>query len=407
MTDYDIVCGDAHEVLAQLAPESFDGVFADPPYGINFMSAQWDHGVPSAELWKLALRALRPGAPLLAFGGTRTHHRLVSAIEDSGFEVRDCMAYLYCYGSGFPKSHSLEKSTGDVAWQGYGTALKPAYEPVCLAMKPLDGTYAHNARAHGVAGLNIDGCRIGTSKQVPASAPVVANKTYGARPKVVGDSDGYNPNVGRWPANLILDSEAAQALDEQSGIICSHGGGFRTNVSGFLKTAKGIERVRVAKGDSGGASRFFYTSKSSTSERNAGMPEGMVNGHPCLKPLDLCRYLATLILPPDTGRPRRLLVPFSGSGSEMIGGLLAGFDEVVGVEMSPEYVAIAEHRIRHWTQPGVWEAYAKRKAPKAPRTAPEAPEPPASVTRIKARPRAAERTVPMRFAVDPKAVGQR
>lgn len=410
---YTVLCGDVSEVLPTLAPESFDAVLCDPPYGLSFMGKAWDHGVPSREVWEAVARTLKPGAHLLAFGGTRTFHRLAVAIEDAGFEVRDCLSWLY--GSGFPKSLDISKAIdkaagaerevvgtkfgqpgysltdgrpGGVAmegsvdgslrngaaecaitapatpaarqWQGYGSALKPAWEPCIVAMKPTDGTFAENALRHGVAGLNVDGGRIGSGPRPTDDGQ------RGRRPRGMGEpgerKGDPRPNGpmyqdgegGRWPANLILDEGAARLLDEMSGERKSPrpyrfsgkaSGGYGGNIGNGI----GHEREY---GDTGGASRFFYCAKSSRREREAGLSDAGIerNHHPTLKPLALCEYLARLILPPKRDTPRRLLVPFSGSGSEMIGALLAGWDEVVGIEREAEYVAIAEARLAHWTK---------------------------------------------------------
>jgi len=149
----DLMLGDCRERMATLEPESVDSIVTDPPYGLSFMGKGWDHGVPGVQFWAEALRVAKPGAHLLAFGGTRTFHRLAVAIEDAGWEVRDCV--MWVYGSGFPKSHNL---SGE--WSGWGTALKPAWEPVIVARKPLVGTVAANVLAHGTGALNIDGCRV-------------------------------------------------------------------------------------------------------------------------------------------------------------------------------------------------------------------------------------------------------
>lgn len=194
--------GDCLSVLPSLEANSIDTVITDPPYGISFMGEDWDYGVPGVHFWQEIIRAAKPGAMLLAFGGTRTHHRLMTAIEDAGWEIRDCLIWLY--GSGFPKSLDISKaidkeklinrdilgytinarpnrvgkktklsglqtiggeitapsSTAAKLWSGYGTALKPAWEPIVLAMKPLDGTFSQNAQKWGVAGINVDGGRI-------------------------------------------------------------------------------------------------------------------------------------------------------------------------------------------------------------------------------------------------------
>jgi len=440
-----VINGDVSEILPEIEPASFDGVLCDPPYGLRFMGKAWDHGVPGEPVWRMVLDALKPGAHLLAFGGTRTEHRLVCAIEDAGFAIRDKVMWLY--GQGFPKSMDISKAidkaagaTREVAgryqspentsgpngsqhfgngdresglsaittpstdlarrFDGYGTTLKPAWEPCVVAMKPLEGTFKANAAAHGVAGLNIDGSRIGVSKRVPTGDAIKngqarANSPFcysgGWGPRGVHHT-GCNPNVGRWPSNLILDDESAVMLDAQSGYTEGRGasairrGKRKSRIYGGQPNAE--VTIGRAPGDSGGASRFFYCAKAGRRERNAGLegfehrPSWMReagfkttgtmgrvnetecrtvsrNHHPTLKPIDLCRYLATLILPPKRDTPRRLLVPFSGSGSEMIGAMLAGWDEVVGIEAEKEYIEIARARLSHWrrSEPdGLFEA---------------------------------------------------
>jgi site-specific DNA-methyltransferase (adenine-specific) len=379
--------GDALEVLKRYPDNHFDALLSDPPYGISFMGKGWDYGIPPIETWQEALRVLKPGAPLIAFGGTRTFHRLAVAIEDAGFEIRDCFSWLY--GSGFPKSldvskaidaaagaerevvgpnpnavgrtsnktggkliggHAQDRSAVDCltapatdaarTWSGYGTALKPAWEPAILARKPLDGTVAQNAAKWGVGGLAIDACRIGS----------------GGKAKI-------EPlDAGRWPANVLLDEGAAAMLDEQSGITRSNDPRPDRGKGGIWSpSADGIP-AGPQDGDSGGASRFFYVAKASRREREAGLreagkgvgalrdgerSEGSVrNHHPTVKPITLARHLATLLLPPAReGDARKLLVPFSGSGSEVIGALLAGWDDVTGIEREAEYVEIARARI--------------------------------------------------------------
>jgi len=422
------------DLLPTLEPESFDAVLCDPPYGLAFRGKAWDHGVPSAEVWAEVLRVLKPGGHLIAFGGTRTFHRLTCAIEDAGFEIRDCLAWLY--GQGFPKSLDISKALDKEAgaerevtgygppktgapspalapsemnipgaravytkpstaaaklWHGYGTALKPAWEPAILAMKPTVGTFAENALAWGVAGINVDGCRIigdkgagvwGTSNATCAPSFNGSPERHDFRSRPV-EVEGQ---IGRWPANVALDEEAAAMLDEQSGEV---GGGRFTNGgagydeaglgTAYLGRFRGASTAGMPTLDKGGASRFFYVSKASRSEREAGL-EGFsrivrriteghgrgeintskgdgtgirenrptANHHPTVKPIRLAEWLAKLLLPPKRDTPRRLLVPFSGSGSEMIGGLLAGWDEVVGIEREAEYVEIAEARLAYW-----------------------------------------------------------
>lgn len=479
---YRILSGKVEDVLPTLEAESFDCVLTDPPYGLSpdgkartsddvdasrsrggFMGSAWDATVPGASVWREVLRVLRPGAYMLAAGGTRTQHRLVSSIEDGGFEIKDSISWIF--GSGFPKSLSVGKSidkalgaertevigtkvldgnaaippkerggtfTAGVlvekgrtkvihmkapatpqgaAFEGHFTALKPAVETFSLSMKPLDGTYAQNALKHGVAGLNIDACRVAHGEKCKT---MKAQEDPGGMFRQAGrrkDVLELKPN-GRWPSNLLLDAEAAAALDEQtidSGQRCAKGDSAgtqrQTSASFFGAGSKSSEKP-VGFGDGNpGASRFYqqceedepalrfkYASKVSTRERNMGleghdmlasdltpaeshfaeailpqgacpvvyrresMPEFLRNylsvraacGHATMKPLSLTTYLAKLLLPPYTGRPRRCIVPFGGVGSEAIGALLAGFEEVVMIEMSPEYCEIAEARIKHW-----------------------------------------------------------
>lgn len=309
---------------------AFDACLCDPPYGLKFMGKSWDHGVPSSDVWSRVNSALKPGAHLMAFGGTRTFHRLTCAIEDAGFEVRDCMMWLY--GSGFPKSHNLH---GD--FDGYGTALKPAWEPCIVAMKPADGTFAQNAMNHGVAGLNVTVTRVGSELVSTTSGGGFAGSFEGGK-----NNNGGSTRTGRWPANLILDES------------------FKQEWARFFYCAKASRRERdagidgfdaKAEGHAVEGFRDGSLHRVNTTRKDHGPSDRQPtrNPHPCLKPLDLNRYLASLVLPPERSTPRRILVPFSGSGSEMIGSLLAGWDEVVGIEMDSEYCKIADARIRHWT----------------------------------------------------------
>lgn len=415
MTRYKILVGDVQEVSRDL--EGFDAVVSDPPYGLSFMGKGWDHSVPSPDLWRSVYGALKPGAHLFAFGGTRQYHRLVCGIEDAGFEVRDALMWLY--GSGFPKSHNVSKAIGKAAgaerevvgpspyasrrtngtggvvsvgfngdggntttpatphaqtFDGYGTALKPAYEPICMARKPLGQSVADNAIEHNTGALNIDGARIGTDDNLNGGS-------YGAtareedeffRGKKPGGAGLFTQPDGRWPANVVMDAQAGEALDAQSGSLHARG---NTNAKVHTGTTSWFGATQHEAGnamDAGGASRFFYCAKASREEREAGLhgftPQIVNDGretsidnayqrgdtkrrniHPTVKPVDLIRWLATLALPPKReGFTRRVLVPFSGSGSEMIGCLLAGWDEVVGIEINPDYAAIALARLAHW-----------------------------------------------------------
>ncbi len=222
MPNYTLHHGDCLDVMAALDADSIDTIITDPPYGMKFMGKRWDYGVPTVPYWEAALRVAKPGAFMLAFGGTRTHHRLMCAIEDAGWELHECLIWLYAQG--FPKNRNFPKldMEGEQAkeWEGWGTALKPAWEPIIVAMKPLDGTFAQNAERHGVAGLSIDAARIegdaGSGVWGSSNATVERDRTFNASP----DDEDYRSEkhpAGRWPANVILDEEAGAMLDEQSG----------------------------------------------------------------------------------------------------------------------------------------------------------------------------------------------
>ena len=260
--------GDSLEVLKTIEDNFVDAVITDPPYALKFMNKHWDAEVPKVDLWREVLRVLKPGGHLLSFGGTRTYHRMVVAVEDAGFEIRDQIQWIY--GSGFPKSHNLKDD-----WQGFGTALKPANEPIVLARKPLsEKTVADNVLKWGTGALNVDGCRIATDE--------LANKIY----RNSGDNLSWGGTYGRgevrgnaqgrWPANLILDETAAEMLDKQSGMLSKSGGskGKRNSAQWFgaIKN-NGMTLGGRSFRDSGGASRFFYVAKSSKRERNEGCKE--------------------------------------------------------------------------------------------------------------------------------------
>jgi len=340
---FELKHGDCLEVMRGMDANSVDTIITDPPYGLEFMGKGWDHGVPGQPFWAEALRVAKPGAMLLAFGGTRTFHRLTCAIEDAGWEVRDVLMFLY--GSGFPKSHNLavgiDKAAGALkargvgfttdgytpsatvpggahgpheaitpeaqTWAGWGTALKPAWEPVILAMKPLDGTFAQNALRHGVAGLHIEGGRIGTEE---TTTRVSGGKGFGANFRDDNwqpPAEGYSTvNAGRWPANLILDEEAAAGQEW---------------------------------------ARYFYTPKASRREREQGL-EGERSSHPTVKPLALMEYLCRLTATPTGGV---ILDPFMGSGTTGIAAIRTG-RAFVGIEQDAEYLEIARRRIEWWAR---------------------------------------------------------
>jgi DNA modification methylase len=348
-----------------------------------------------------ALRVLKPGGHLLAFGGTRTYHRLACAVEDAGFEIRDTIAWMY--GQGFPKSLNVGCTCGNgpavseheplcpgcgKPAAGLGTALKPAHEPIVCARKPLSGTVAQTVLEHGCGALNIDATRIGKAEgdrteyglENGAAADIGYHGLDGRTP--------YDGTGGRWPANVVLDEEAAGLLDEQTGELTSgallpghvQGQGRHTHEGGYVG---GGVIGRAYGGDSGGASRFFFTveaggqdslrfryvAKASRAERNAGldgfeerfsptMGNGIgakehdpdtatrkMNVHPTVKPISLMRWLVRLVTPPGG----TVLDPFAGSGTTGCAAVLEGFD-FVGCEREPEYADIAEARIAWWTK---------------------------------------------------------
>ena len=393
---FDIKNDDVLEVLVDLDDCSFDACFCDPPYALKFMGARWDYDLPTVEVWREVWRILKPGAHLFAYGSTKTVHRLACRIEDAGFHIRDSIGYLY--GQGWPKGANVSKSLDahlgaerevvgesryaarqtpsnkntygslgkggeltapatDIAakFDGYHTELKPAIEPVVVAMKPLDGTYAENAIKWGVAGLNIDGTRIGDEPRTNDRA------SYNASREGMPDDAEPTECEGRFPANIVLDSIAARMLDEQSGPA-----GESDSVA--RGTFNGVDRTPYHGGE-GGASRFFYTAKASPNERDAGLLAGDLdkNDHPTVKPVDLNRWLATMLLPPARDDdPRRLLMPYSGVGSEMIGAMFAGWDYALGIEFNPSYIDIARRRLAWWREHGdqaveVYKAAKKRR----------------------------------------------
>ena len=333
--------GDCLDVLARMPSHSVAAIITDPPYGLNFMGSKWDYDVPSKEIWEQCLRVLKPGGHLLAFAGTRTQHRMAVNIEDAGFEIRDMIAWVY--GSGFPKSQNVgkaidkaagaerevigknpnaRKTSGNISickkngsgtitapatleaqqWDGWGTALKPALEPITVARKPFKGTVANNVLTHGTGAINIDGCRVGDSN-------------------------------GRWPANLIHDGsdEVLQLFPESKGP-----GGFcdtKKPLNGHAWNQMKERSGQQYPGESGSAARFFYTAKASKDDRDKG------NTHPTVKPTDLMAYLCRLVTPPGG----IVLDPFMGSGTTGKAAISEGFG-FIGIERDAEYYAICESR---------------------------------------------------------------
>ena len=329
--------GDNINLLKQLESNSVDSVVTDPPYGLSFMGKKWDYDVPSVDFWIEVLRVLKPGGHVLSFGGTRTYHRMVVNIEDAGFEIRDQIMWLY--GSGFPKSHNLGKKIKK--WDGWGTALKPANEPIVLARKPLsEKTVVDNVLKYGTGVLNIDGCRIGTEEKLSSGRHITGDQKGPSGYKTTNRSEYKQNSKGRWPANVLLDEDAAQVLDEQSGNSISRPHKNKTTGKSGIFNSSNNEAFSQYN-DSGGASRFFYIAKASKRERNAGLDdEQKTNHHPTLKPIKLMQYLIKLITPPNGV----VLDPFMGSGSTGIACKNLGFN-FIGMELDKEYYKIAEKRI--------------------------------------------------------------
>ena len=344
-----VIPGDCLDILRSLGPASVDAIVTDPPYGLGFMGKAWDALPPGVEWARECLRVLKPGGYLLAFGGTRTWHRLAVAIEDAGFEIRDSVAWLY--GSGFPKSlnvsKAIDKATREVItahatpeaeqWSGWGTALKPAFEPIVVARKPLTGTVAANVLEHGTGALNIDGCRIEGD---------MSTGTWGAKQTTsLGyhggtEGSGYRTEKpsGRWPANVVLDEDQASVLDAQSGT--TKATPRRRNApkgAGTYGAFTGADEDRQGPADPGGASRFFYVAKAPKKERP------VVGGvtHPTVKPLTLMRWLVRLVTPPGG----IVLDPFAGSGTTLEAAVLEGF-AAVGIEREADYLQLIEARMR-------------------------------------------------------------
>jgi site-specific DNA-methyltransferase (adenine-specific) len=404
----ELLLGDCLDRLKDLEDNSIDAIVTDPPYGLSFMGKKWDYDVPSVDIWKECLRVLKPGGYLLSFAGTRTQHRMAVNIEDAGFEIRDMIAWVY--GSGFPKSLNIGKAIdkmlgnerelisvggkcgvfahagdgreqdinnyqavttkGNSEWEGWGTALKPALEPITVARKPLgEKTVAENCLKWGVGGINIDGCRVGTEgittngkgKQ-DGNTPIVPQS-----PDFVGET-----HIGRFPANLIHDgSDEVVGLFPQNKSTAN----VRHNKASenTCMSGKNYERDGYGYSDSGSAARFFYCAKASKRERNIGCeglekkvgvgnfmaeakwindprsPNGgyeaapskpQSNSHPTVKPLALMEYLVKLV----SREGQVVLDPFMGSGTT--GMACKKLDrEFIGIEMMPEYMEIAQARI--------------------------------------------------------------
>ena len=441
MRTLELYNGNCLTELQKIGDNTIDSVVTDPPYELGFMGKSWDaSGIAfNVEVWRECLRVLKPGGHILAFGGTRTYHRMTVAIEDAGFEIRDCIAWMY--GSGFPKSHNIGKAIDKIQgntneskvyhnegdnrsvknsgngnspickkchtaswivdkkyckaedgicinperydanndWEGWGTALKPAFEPIVMGRKPFKGTVAENVLEWGVGGLNIDESRIGES-----GARNNGNKNGTKGSNSIGyykPTEKVDYGIGRWPANVMLDEEAGKILDKQSGKLNKQAKCKTDNKSGWQNEYVGGNGVNAVERklylDEGGASRFFYCPKASKNDRNEGCdlledkslghtpgdkcgkcnkvllgpsgckceePERVFqtakNFHPTVKPTTLMEYLIKLVTP----KGGKVLDPFMGSGSTGKGAVLNDYS-FVGIELSPEYFAIAESRI--------------------------------------------------------------
>jgi site-specific DNA-methyltransferase (adenine-specific) len=336
--------GECLDVIKTLPDHSIHSIVTDPPYGLSFMGRKWDYDVPSKEIWIEVMRVLKPGGYLLSFSGTRTYHRMAVEIEDAGFEIRDQIGWLY--GSGFPKSHNLD---GD--WDGWGTALKPAWESIVVARKPIIGTVAANVMAHGTGAMNIDACRIWTEIRTydlkggenlnklarhsgGDSAEAKGCGAYGVGAKQV--TNGTATVVGRWPANVIHDGsdevmDAFAAFGERAPGN-SNGGASKGEASrGSIPTLR--RGSLISRDDTGTAARFFYCAKASKADR-AG------SKHPTVKPVSLMRYLCRLVTP----KGGTILDPFAGSGTTGQAAVEEGFDAVL-IEREAEYCEDIRHRL--------------------------------------------------------------
>lgn len=418
---------DCLDALPKLQANSIDAIITDPPYGLEFMGKRWDrlgdigqasHAACAVEGQRMqewheawareALRVLKPGAYLLAFGGTRTFHRLTTALENAGFEIRDCLCWLY--GQGFPKSLNVakaidktEKQAGSRAaraWQGWGTALKPAWEPIILARKPLGGTVAQNVRQHHTGALNIEGCRIGFCDQTDELSSKTKNRhaDFKARPRrnlIYGRDErkrgNYDP-PGRWPTNIALThttdcrhtgrthtrSSSHHPARRGHGGLSTTGHKGQTRLPERSTTKEPIDhwecsndcpvRLLDAQESANRPSRFFYCAKTSQAERDAGLERldkkttddgrqkpidnpylrGQTprhNTHPTVKPIDLMRWLVRLITPPGG----TVLDPFTGSGSTGIATIIEGA-HFIGTEREAEYIPLARARIKYWAR---------------------------------------------------------
>ena len=386
MSTYKLINGDCIAEMKKMKDNSIDSIVTDPPYEIGFMNKGWDNtGIAyNKDMWKQALRVLKPGGHMLAFSSTRTYHRMVCAIEDSGFEIRDQLAWIY--GSGFPKSQNvgkmIDKKSGKTKdakkYDGWGTALKPAQEPIVLARKPLsEKTVAANVIKHGTGAIDIDNSRVGTDDKFGGGAK-------GSSGFAAGYTDeGWvaGSNKGRWPANIIHDgSEEVLELfpDNVKGGTWAKTKGMRA----FNNEGKDTEAIITGTDKSvGSAARFFYCAKANKQDRNDGceeitaksitnskgnglgrvcnicsasilkpcecennswiLPATNKNNHPTVKPTALMQYLIKLITPIGG----TVLDPYNGSGSTGKAAMLLKQYNYIGIDLSAEYIEISKARI--------------------------------------------------------------
>ena len=378
-----ILCGDSLEVLKDFKDNYFDSVVTDPPYGLAFMGKKWDYDVPKVDLWKEVYRVLKPGGHLLSFAGSRTYHRMAVNIEDAGFEIRDMLGWLY--GSGFPKSHNIGKAVdklqgnkrevigvstgkgyssqqeknkeqgfrpykdglphekadrtltkGNSEWEGWGTALKPAHEPIVMARKPFNTSVAENVLTHGTGGINIDECRVGTEKTKTTIKDLSeAHGNKFGKSVIKYKSLGYKENPeGRFPANIIHDGseEVLEVFEESSRFFyCAKASKAERNMGLDDFDKKSNAFMATKNGTSGKASKGM--------ERFKTQPKA--NYHPTVKPIKLMEYLVRLVTPKEG----IVLEPFAGSGTTLIACKQQGFN-YIGIEREQEYCDIAEARLK-------------------------------------------------------------
>lgn len=361
--NYEIKNGDSWNLLKELPDNSIGSLVTDPPYLIDFMGNQWDSANSPAgdkEFWSLVLSKMKHGAHGVVFGHSRQHHRVMVALEDAGFEIRDTLMWMY--GQGFPKNHNIGKSVAKVdanntQWEGWGSALKPAYEPIILVRKPLGKklTIAKNCLEHGVGGLNIDDSRVvANDKAKFPEGNYTTDTTVGSIRNEVRTAD--KNEGGRFPSNVLIshnpdgcdDDCPIAILDKQAP---KAGSLFKTTRKKDTTGGSGASWVKAGGNTKGedngafdepsGASRFYYQPKIRTKERNWGMGEEK-NTHPTVKPVALMHYLVRLITP----KGEKVLDPFVGSGSTGMACVLTDND-FIGFEMDEKFCNIAEHRIEY------------------------------------------------------------